>query len=182
MQALSPAEVSSGMEHPIGRGLRNTSESLDHLAHGDTASGAGAILTGGSQPGAGRGESMAGLPADREALAAAIRAAPAVRPGQVVAGQGLEILTRQPRWSTTTVLTHRPRNPVVEIVFDREGRVRRAQFVRDGQRVYNTGYEDVDQPLLSAIYAWQARGRVLAELPPDDPDAGAKVILTILLR
>jgi hypothetical protein len=117
-------------------------------------------------PGAGGagGAQAPGITSDRESIAAAVRDAPTVRPGRVLAAQGLEIQTRTPRWTYTTMMTRRPRNPTVEIAFGADGRVRHADFVRDGAKVFNTGFEDVDEPLLSAIYTWTAKGKPISDL------------------
>jgi hypothetical protein len=121
-----------------------------------------------------------GIVTDRESLAASIRKAPIVRPGRILAAEGIEIQTRAPRWSYTTLATRRPRNPSVEIAFGRDGRVRRAAFVRDEHgRIYNTGFEDVDQPLLNVIYTWTARGRGIDQLQDDEDEV--RIILNVIL-
>lgn len=122
-----------------------------------------------------------GLPSEAEAIARAVKESPVVRPGQVVAAQGLEIATRTPRWSKTTLITRRPGNAVVQIAFGRDGTVRSADFVTVRGRRYSTGFDDVDQPLLDAIYTWKAKGEPLRKLPVDDPEAEVKVTLTIML-
>jgi hypothetical protein len=127
------------------------------------------------------GASSQGISTDREAIATAVRGAPTIRPGRVLATQGLEIQTRTPRWTYTTLMTRRPRNPTVEIFFGPDGRVLRADFVRDGATIYNTGFEDVDQPLLSAIYTWTARGKPIDELARRAPGGGEPAELRILI-
>ena len=122
-----------------------------------------------------------GIASDRESIATALKDAPVVRPGQVVASKGLEIATREARWTITTLMTRRPRNPTVSITFGRDGRVKRADFVSEGGRRYSTGYDDVDQPLLNAIFSWTARGEPLRALPTNDPEAGVTIVLTIVL-
>jgi hypothetical protein len=129
-------------------------------------------------PGAG---GSPGILADRESIATSIREAPVVRPGRVLAAKGLEILTRRPRFNVSTRMTQTPKNAVVEITFGRDGRVRRAGFVSDGAKTYNTGSEEIDQPLLNAIYAWTARGKPLSDIDPDDPEAGVTIMITIIL-
>lgn len=122
-----------------------------------------------------------GIITDKEAAAAALKAAVTVVPGQVVAAEGLEISTRRPRWSRTTVMTRRPGNPVVWMTFGRDGRVRQAGFFRDGEREYRTGFPDVDEPLMNAVYQWTARGKALQDLPADRSDAGITVQIRVLL-
>lgn len=124
---------------------------------------------------------LPGLPSDREAIATAIRAAPIVRPGQVVASRGLDVRTVAPRWSMTAQLTLRPRNPTVYVTFGRDGRVREAGFVRDGEAVLDAGRDEINEPLLNAVYNWTARGRALEELDPDDPAAEVTLLFTIVL-
>jgi hypothetical protein len=123
----------------------------------------------------------AGIKSDREAIAVAVKNAPTVRPGKVLAAEGLEILTRQPRFAITTQLLRKPRNPTVSVTFGRDGLVQRAVFVSDGRGTYNTGSNEIDQPLLNAIYSWTARGEALEELSGEDPEAGITIMFTILL-
>jgi hypothetical protein len=124
---------------------------------------------------------LPGLPADKESIATAVRKAPTVKPGQVLAANGLDIQTKAPKWSFTTMQTRRPGNPTVQITFGRDGKVVRAGFVTDGHTVYSTGYEDVDEPLLSAIYSWTARGKKLSEYTIQDPNGEVTILVTILL-
>ncbi|MEX2218442.1 MAG: hypothetical protein WD749_06735 [Phycisphaerales bacterium] len=127
------------------------------------------------------GAGKPGLASERESMATAVKSAPLVKPGQVVAAKGLEILTREARWSKTTLLTRRPKNPTVSITFGRDGRVRRADFVTVGERRYSTGFDDVDQPLLNAIYSWTARGAPLGELPEGEAEGGAEAGITVVI-
>ena len=140
---------------------------------------AGAPTPAPANPGAPQPSGLPGTPSDKESIATSIKKAPTVRPGQVVAGQGLEIQTRAPRWTYSTMLTRRPRNPTIRITFGRDGTVKRAEFVHDGTKAHNTGYDDVDQPLLNAVYSWTAKGRALNELKPGDP--GISIIITVIL-
>jgi hypothetical protein len=121
-----------------------------------------------------------GFAAEAEADAAAIREAIDVRitPGRVLAAEGLRITTVRPQWSITTRAMALPRNPVVRVVFGREGNVLFAEFVR-GQ---NSGDAAVDGPLIDALYRWRAKGERLAELSPTDPKAGLSISFRIILR
>jgi len=126
-------------------------------------------------------DSIPGLPSDKEALAAAIKGAPIVRPGRVAAQHGLDVKTVAPRWSYTTTSTQRPRNPTIYIVFGRDGKVKDADFIRDGPVRLDTGSDEVNEPLLTAMYSWTASGKALRDLPQDDPNAGVTLLFTILL-
>lgn len=116
--------------------------------------------------------------ADRQSDATSREQPLEVKPGRPLAGRGLDIRTVRPTWPITVTLLAIPRNPLVEITFGRTGRVLRASYVF-GQ---DTGYSDVDGPLLDAVYRWTATGKALAELPPDDPDAGVTLRIRILIR
>lgn len=123
-----------------------------------------------------------GIRADKESMATAIKKSPTARPdGRVVAAQGLEIQTRRPRWEYTTMITRRPRNPTVVITFRADGTVKSAEFARDSVKVYNSGYADVDEPLISAIYSWTAKGKALKEATQEGPDGTVTIMMTIIL-
>ena len=115
---------------------------------------------------------------DRESDAAAVRSAVNVDPGRPAATKGLKINTVRPEWSTTTRIVALPKNPVVRVRFNRAGKVVDANFVDR----YDTGWPDVDGPLLDAIYRWKAEGERLRELPENDPEAVITVTFRITLR
>ncbi len=81
--------------------------------------------------------------------------------GKPLAMKGLEIRTRRPTLPLLTQLTTRPRDPVVELRFHRNGRVVQAQLLS------STGFPQVDGPILDALYAWTAKGEVLSSLDED---------------
>lgn len=118
-----------------------------------------------------------GEKSDRESTAASVNETVEVVPGRPAAAKGLEIKTIRPRWTETTKLVAVPRNPVVRVTFARSGRVSNAEFTA-GQ---NTGWRDVDEPLLDAIYRWTAKGEALRKLPAAK-DAGLTVEFRIVLR
>lgn len=115
---------------------------------------------------------------DREADASAVIDSIDVVPGKPAAAKGLRIQTSRPQWSMATKLTARPRNPVIRITFGPTGRVVKAEF----EKGKNTGYPDVDQPLLNAIYRWTARGEAIDKLNPTNPRAGVTITVNILLN
>ncbi len=132
--------------------------------------------SGGDGGGGGAG---VGTQSAQEAEAFSTQQAVVVRPGEPLAAKGLQINTVRPRWSTTTqLLAARPKDPKIGIIFGRDGRVKRAQFL-DGQ---TTGYPAMDDPLLDAVYRWTATGAELRKLSADDPDAGVSFVVTIILR
>ena len=98
-------------------------------------------------------------------------------PGKPPAVEGLDITTVRPRWTVTTRMMSVPRNPVVRIEFRKNGTVARAAFLER----QDTGYADVDGPLLDAIYAWTAKGRALEALAADDPQAVVPITMRIVL-
>jgi hypothetical protein len=104
----------------------------------------------------------------RESDAAALKKAIDYRPGRPIAAEGLEITPVRPRYSITTRAIARPRDPHVTIEFDSSGRVKRAFFVKSAGKIRSTGFEQVDGPLLDAIYRWKAKGKDIDELEGDE--------------
>ncbi|HZW10373.1 MAG TPA: hypothetical protein VFF69_10760 [Phycisphaerales bacterium] len=98
-------------------------------------------------------------------------------PGRPAAAEGLDIVTVDPRWTIATRLSALPRNPVVRIDFGKDGHVRKAEFLPE----QNTGYRDVDGPLLDALYRWSAKGKALDQLPADQPDSVVSLKFRIIL-
>jgi len=114
--------------------------------------------------------------AEKDASARALKKPVKVDPGRPVAAEGLDIRTVRPKWSHTTLLTSRPRSPVIRVYFNRQGKVDRAVFER------NTGNRFVDQPLMNAVYAWTARGEALNDLAKEENESTLEIIFEISLR
>ncbi len=81
-----------------------------------------------------------------------------VRPGRVVAGEGIEISTAHPRFSAVALSSSIPKNPLVRIVFDKYGTVIEAEVLR------SSGYPNIDGPILASLYKWKASGKKLEQL------------------
>ncbi len=126
--------------------------------------------------GAGQGGTSAGASSDRESNATSTRKTHKIQPGGVKSAEGLEIKTKYPRFSALTRVTASPRNAIVELQFDRRGRVGRATLVQ------STGNRGVDDPILDAMYRWTASGEALDELPASDPKATISMRFEIVLR
>ena len=126
-----------------------------------------------------------GIVTDREVVATAIeRAIPAdpQRRNAPVAGEGLEITTVMPRWSSTARMTGAPANPIVVLHFGADGSVKYADFLREKRRAYSSGSEWLDEPLISAMYRWRAEGERIDELDPEDPDDVVEVTIKVLFH
>lgn len=80
------------------------------------------------------------------------------RSGRPLVGKGLEITPRKPEFTTVTLLTASPRNPVTTISFRRDGRVERARLLG------GSGDERIDEALLNALYGWRASGKQIEDL------------------
>jgi hypothetical protein len=92
------------------------------------------------------------------------------------ASGGLEITTVRPVWSLQVRNAYSPRrNPYMEIRFGADGRVTLARFVPLEDGTVGSGYGEVDQPLLNAVYRWRGKGEAIERL------AGAEE-LTIVMR
>lgn len=123
------------------------------------------------EPDPGQAAEGAGDEAEKEAAPTALTEPVDVRLGRTASAEGLEIFTRSPQFTTLTLRTARPRNPLVDIHFKGDGTVKSASF-RAGE---GTGYAGVDEPLLNAIYGWRARGERLGQL-------GEGETLTVTMR
>jgi hypothetical protein len=98
-------------------------------------------------------------------------------PGSPAAAEGLDITPVKPQWAVSTRTMALPRNPVVRIDFRKNGTVAKVVFLAG----HDSGYRDVDGPLLDAIYRWTAKGKALDALPPGDPQAVASINMQIVL-
>jgi hypothetical protein len=122
-------------------------------------------------------DAQPGQKAEEESAAASVTESLVYRPGQPLAGKGLKVNTVTPRYGVTTQLTTSPKNTVIRITFGRNGKVIRAVFMDSG-----TGFEDVDGPLLDAVYRWTAKGEVLEKIPADKPQAGLNFDIKFLMH
>ncbi len=124
-----------------------------------------------TQPDTERPVGAPGVLSEREVVATRIKRALDVdpyKPNAPIAGKGLEIITVRPRYSSTVRMSAVPKNPIVLIYFNREGKVAKAEFLRDRRVVYSSGFSGVDEPLLNAIYQWKAKGKQIDEIEGDD--------------
>ncbi|MBL4590567.1 MAG: hypothetical protein JKY96_01265, partial [Phycisphaerales bacterium] len=89
-----------------------------------------------------------------------------------IVSQGLELITKAPRYPWSVRNAANPKNAIVIIRFGRDGKVKYADFLtsKDRKRRHDTGYVEVDSPLLAAIYQWRAKGKRLLELDPNAPN------------
>ncbi|RMD66298.1 MAG: hypothetical protein D6824_01155 [Planctomycetota bacterium] len=113
------------------------------------------------------------LRSPRESDAFSRRTAIVARLGRPVVAEGVSITTVRPRFSLYTRLVANPRNPLVEVQFDRRGVVRHARIVESSGRV------DVDDPVLDAVYRWKAKGKAIEALASNE---GGKALLTLRFR
>lgn len=127
----------------------------------------------GSPAATGGDSRLPGVTSEAESIAVSTQPMLEFKPGTPLTGKGIRIRTVVPRFSTTTQLTALPRNPVVIIRFNRAGRVVKAEF----ENKQGTGYRDVDEPLLDAVYRWTAVGEQLSRIP-----AGTNETLTFRIR
>lgn len=128
---------------------------------------------------------LTGILTDREVVATAIKRAIRVDPDRAnapAAGQGLEITTVMPKWSSVVRNTGASANPVVVLQFDARGIVVWADFLRERRVVYSSGSSLVDDQLLNAMYRWRAKGKRLEELNPRDPSSVVEVTIKVLFR
>lgn len=126
-----------------------------------------------------------GVLSRREVVATRIKRAIEVdphAPNAPIVGKGMEILTVRPRYTAAVRLSAVPKNPIVVMWFDASGKVSKAEFLRDGKKLYSSGVSGVDQPLLNAIYQWRAKGKEIDALDVDDPESLVEVSIKIVFR
>ena len=94
---------------------------------------------------------------DREVPPVARERTDRVRPGQVIAREGLMIQTVNPiRFIDIVALrTSIPANPRVRVTFAKDGTVLHVELVR------STGFSNWDSPIENTVYMWRATGRAL---------------------
>jgi len=126
-----------------------------------------------------------GVLSKREVVATRIERAIEVdphKPNTPIVGKGLEILTVRPRYTSAVRLSAVPKNPIVVMWFDGTGKVSKAEFLRDEKKVYSSGVVGVDEPLLSAMYQWRAKGKRIDGLDVDDPKSLVEVSIKIVFQ
>jgi len=119
-----------------------------------------------------------GEESDAESEASGLEQIVTVKPGRVVAAQGLRIRTVRPEWPLMARLAGAPKPVVVRVVFGRSGRVVEANFV-DNE---GTGYSDLDTPIIDAVYRWSAIGDDLNKAAGEEPKRGVVLRFRIVLR
>jgi len=126
-----------------------------------------------------------GIVSDRESTASILKRAIKVDAktlNKPIVGKGLEILTIEPKFPASVRFTQLPKNPVLLIRFDASGRVTKVRFLRDGRHVFDTGATVVDEPLLSAVYKWRAKGKEIDGLEAGNPDSTLEISMRILFH
>ncbi len=81
-----------------------------------------------------------------------------IKLGKPIAGHGLQIKPRRPSFTTLTMLTAAPGNPLVEIRFPRSGRPVSAKILE------SSGDRRVDEAILNSLFRWRAQGKQLEAL------------------
>ncbi len=84
--------------------------------------------------------------------------------GRVVSAEGLRINTTRIHLTSLQRAFRADRSPLVEIFFNHDGRVSRAR-IPSGR---GSGFSDIDQALINAIYEWTAEGKPIEEMQEGD--------------
>ena len=111
------------------------------------------------------------VPSDRESPATSTVTFDEIKIGKPIAREGLELKPRAPQFTTLTLLTAAPRNPLVRFTFGRDGipRLSGTGFVLDAQgRPRNTGDSRVDSAVEASLFRWRASGPPLEALKDDE--------------
>ncbi len=172
-EAIEPAE------HPVGPELVSVDPNPNPNPNPESN------LSPSSQSASPKVAGKAGVVSKKESAASILKRAIKVDARTLhkpIVGKGLEIITVEPRFPASVRFTELPRNPVLMIQFDATGRVRKAYFLKEGKRVYDTGARGVDEPLMNAIYQWRAKGKQIEALDPKDPDSVVEISMRITFR
>jgi hypothetical protein len=82
----------------------------------------------------------------------------AINLGKPLAAHGLRLKPRKPEFTTLTMLTAAPGNPLVELQFRRDGKPQRVRIIE------GSGDARIDEAILNSLYRWRAAGKELREL------------------
>lgn len=82
--------------------------------------------------------------------------------GRPLAAHGLELKTVRPQFTTLTLLTASPGNPICEIHIDRRGIPKLVKLLR------GSGDRRVDDAMTASLYRWRAAGERLKALREDE--------------
>jgi hypothetical protein len=95
------------------------------------------------------------------------------KPGRTLAPEGIEVTTFDPEISVLSSMTGTLRNPVIEMRFGPDGKVKSATF-KNGQ---SSGRADWDQPILHAMHRWTIGGRRFRGMIEANP--GREVVMSV---
>jgi protein TonB len=93
--------------------------------------------------------------------------------GRPLAAQGLQLKPRKPVFTTLTLLTAVPANPLAELRFRRDGKPVRVRLLE------SSGDPRIDEAVLNSLYRWRAAGKQLREL---DAQGTIPIRIRIMLR
>jgi hypothetical protein len=92
--------------------------------------------------------------------------------GRPIARPGLEVKPQRPTFTTLTLLTASPGNPLVEIRFGADGRPANASILE------GSGDSRVDHAIEASLYRWRASGKALSDLKADQTvDVRIRIVL-----
>jgi hypothetical protein len=126
-------------------------------------------------PQAGGGErSRPGEVAGKESAAFTVKKTQDYRKnGKPLAPEGIEVTTFDPDLSILSTVTGSVRNPVIELRFGPDGKVKSAKF-KNG---LDSGRKDWDEPILHAMHRWTIGGEKFKELLKENPNR--EIVMTI---
>jgi hypothetical protein len=75
-----------------------------------------------------------------------------IHPGGVESFGDVTVNTVRPRFHPTALMATAPRNPIVDLMFNEQGKVINVHFKR------SSGYANVDTPIRASLYQWTIQG------------------------
>ncbi|NNF41733.1 MAG: hypothetical protein HKN62_01570 [Phycisphaerales bacterium] len=115
-----------------------------------------------------------GEPADKDADATSVIDVPLdqIKRGKPLARPGLELKPQRPHFTTLTLLTAAPCDPLVRISFRRDGRPATAAILK------TSCDRRVDAAVENSLYRWRASGKQLESLGPEETlDVELRIVL-----
>lgn len=124
---------------------------------------------------AGSDRSRPGELSPKESSAFTIKQTQEYRPGRVLAPEGIDVTTVDPQISMLSSMTGSLRNPLIELRFGPDGKVKSATF-KDG---LSSGRTDWDEPIMHAMHRWTIGGKKFKQMLRDNPSR--EVVMTVRL-
>lgn len=121
----------------------------------------------------GSNRSRPGELSTKESTAFTVKRMQDYKPGRTLAPEGIDVTTVDPEIAIVSSISGQLRNPVIELRFGPDGKVKSATF-KDGQ---TSGRQDWDDPIMHAMHRWTIGGKKFKQLLAENP--AREVVMTV---